>query len=265
MVILVTGYKGFIGKNVIKNKLHHFIKLDDEYLNQSNPKEFLESFLNSTNPDAIFHIGACSNTLNSDVEFMMERNYISTKWLMCWCKTNGKKMIYSSSAAVYGVDGSKPSNLYGWTKLLGEDYVVSNGGIALRYFNVYGPGEEHKGKMASMIYQIMNKSEVNLFPEKPKRDFVYVDDVVKANFYALDYYESLKGNWYEVGAGQSIEFETICNELDVPYSYLEETQIPTGYQFKTLSLSENWMAGWKPHFNLKKGLTLYKKYLDEKS
>jgi len=129
MVILVTGHKGFIGKNILKKLGHQYITIDSEYFSESNPKEYLKNFLDASNPDAILHIGACSDTLNTNIDFMMERNYLSTKWLMDWCVENRKKMVYSSSASVYGIDGSKPSNLYGWTKMLGEDYVVSNGGI----------------------------------------------------------------------------------------------------------------------------------------
>jgi len=264
MVILVTGYKGFIGKNILNKLGHQYITIDSDYFDENNPKEYLKDFLETYNPDAIFHIGACSDTLNTNIDFMMERNYLSTKWLMDWCKENRKKMIYSSSAAVYGVDGSKPSNLYGWTKLLGEDYVVSNGGIALRYFNVYGPGEEHKGNMASMIYQNINKDDVKLFPGRPKRDFVYIDDVVRANFYALDYYDSLRGKWYEVGTGQSVEFETIFDILGIPYTYKDKSEIPSGYQFNTCSSYDKHMGGWQPTINIYDGIKKYKDYLKEK-
>jgi ADP-L-glycero-D-manno-heptose 6-epimerase len=261
MVILVTGYKGFVGKNILSNLLHQYITIDAEYFDELNPKKYLIEFLNSNHIDAIFHIGACSDTLNTDVNFMMERNYLSTKWLMDWCVENKKKMIYSSSASVYGVDNNKPSNLYGWSKMLGEDYVLLNGGIGLRYFNVYGPGEEHKGKMSSMIYQNISKDEVKLFPNKPKRDFVYIDDVVSANFYALDNYERLKGNWYEVGSGESVEFETIFDILGIPYSYLKESDIPKGYQFNTKSSYDRHMNGWKPNVNIYDGVQKYKDYL----
>ena len=148
---------------------------------------------------------------------------------------------------------------------MGEDYVVAKGGIALRYFNVYGPGEEHKGKMASMIYQNLNNNEIKLFPGKPKRDFVYIDDIVNANLYALENYDKLKGNWYEVGSGESNTFETIFDNLGLQYKYHNQSEIPKGYQFQTLSLENKWMPNWKPKFNLKKGLKEYKKYLNEKS
>ena len=259
MVVLVTGYKGFIGKN-LSNQFISKLGIGENY-----DKEYIENFLNVNNPDVVFHVGACSDTLNTDINYMMEKNYLSTKWITDWCFKNNKKIIYSSSAAVYGSDGKQPSNLYGWTKLLGEDYVVSKGGIALRYFNVYGPGEDHKEKMASIIYQNWNKNKVKLFPGNPKRDFIYVDDVVSANLYALEHYEYLKGSWYEVGSGESNKFETIFDLLNTPYSYLDESQIPKGYQFHTSSNPENWMPGWKPEYTLEDGIKEYKKYLNEKN
>lgn len=259
MKVLITGHKGFIGKNLFK-KFISVIGVDSKY-----DETYITNFLNIHNPDVIFHIGACSNTLATDVGFVMERNYLSTKWITDWCVVNDKKIIYASSAAVYGSDNKTPSNLYAWSKLIAEDYVVSKGGIALRYFNVYGPGEEDKEKMASVIYQNLNNTDIKLFPGKPKRDFVYVDDIVDANLYALENYDILKGNWYEVGSGESNTFETIFDFLELPYTYHNESEIPKGYQFKTLSLKEKWMPNWNPKFNLEKGIKEYKKYLDEKS
>ena len=124
------------------------------------------------NYDAVFHVGACSDTLETNVDYMMTRNYESTKIIMDWCVKNNKPMIYSSSAANYGTNNLYPSNLYGWSKYVGEGYVISNGGIALRYFNVYGPGEEDKGKMASVAYQMFIKNtkgeKITLFPKNHK-------------------------------------------------------------------------------------------------
>ncbi len=88
MVVLVTGYKGFIGKNILNKLGHHYIKLDAEYFNELNPKEYLERFLDNINPDAILHVGACSDTLNTNVDFMLERNYLSTKFI-CQNSTSG--------------------------------------------------------------------------------------------------------------------------------------------------------------------------------
>ena len=258
MNILITGHNGFIGKN-LSNKFDNYIGIDEGY-----GKEELYRSLNDFKPNVVFHIGACSDTMNINVDYVLERNYINTKWISDWCYDNNVKLIYASSAAIYGADNILPSNLYGWSKLLGEDYVVNKGGIALRYFNVYGPGEEHKGKMASMIYQNIKKDRVKLFPNNPTRDFVYIDDVVDANIHALLNYDKLKGKWYEVGSGESNTFEKVFDLIGTPYEYLNEADIPNGYQMSTLSLKENWMPDWKPKVNLEIGIQKYKKYLNEK-
>jgi ADP-L-glycero-D-manno-heptose 6-epimerase len=259
MKAAITGYRGFIGRRLL-SFFDLSVGIDEEH-----SKDELYQTLSDFKPDVVFHIGACSDTLVSDVNYVMQTNYISTKWITDWCYENKVKLIYASSASVYGIDGTKPTNLYGWSKLVGEDYVINKGGIALRYFNVYGPGEEHKGKMSSMIYQNIKKKIVKLFPNKPKRDFVYIDDVTNANIYALLNYNKLKGRWYEVGSGESNLFETIFDLVGIKYEYLEEADIPNGYQFQTLSLKENWMPGWKPKVNLEMGIKRYKKYLNEKS
>lgn len=259
MKAAITGYRGFIGKRLL-SLCDLSIGIGEEYT-----KEELYRSLNEFKPNVVFHIGACSDTLNTDVNYVLETNYIKTKWIADWCYSNNVKLIYASSAAIYGTDKNLPSNLYGWSKLLGEDYVINKGGIALRYFNVYGPGEEHKGKMASMIYQNIKKDKVKLFPTKPTRDFVFIDDVVSANMYALLNYDKLKGRWYEVGSGDSSTFEMIFDLLGIEYEYLDKSEIPNGYQMNTLSLTKNWMPGWKPKVNLEMGIKRYKKYLDEKS
>lgn len=255
MKAFITGHEGFIGKNLIK-------KFDDHFgITEGYTKEDIIQKLEEYKPDAVFHVGACSDTLMKDVNYIMEVNYLATKWITDWCVENNVKIIYSSSAATYGSDGKQPSNLYGWSKLIGEDYVINKGGIALRYFNVYGPGEEHKGNMASLIYQKKDEEVVKLFPGFPKRDFVYVDDIIDANLYACDHYHGLSGKWYEVGSGESNEFEKIFDYMGTPYEYLNVNDIPKGYQFDTKSHSDRWMPGWKPKYNLESGLKNYLEYL----
>lgn len=266
--VIVTGTRGFIGKSMMTylNSLgfltHGF---DDSYLLNENWEEKLLLTLNTLNYDAIFHIGACSDTLEQDVNFMMVRNYESTKIMMDWCIENNKPFIYSSSAANYGTNDRYPSNLYGWSKYVAEGYVISNGGIGLRYFNVYGPGEEDKGRMASVAYQMFirnNKNEeILLFPKKPRRDFVYVKDVLRANLHAFENYEELKGNYYEVGSGEAMLFEDVLNYMDIDFSYHNDDIIPNGYQFYTCSNKSKWMKNWYPNWNLEKGIKDYKEYL----
>lgn len=266
--VLVTGSRGFIGKNLSKYLAHlgHNVELiDSEYFEDSEWKTSLFIFLEKCNPRAIFHVGACSNTLETDVQLMMERNYESTKLISNWCTENDRRLVYSSSAANYGVNGHYPSNLYGWSKYVAEDYVCKNGGISLRYFNVFGPGEESKGVMSSFLYQAYvnknNGKRVLLFPGKPSRDFVYIKDVVRANVYALENFSKLAGGFFDVATGVSSPFEDVLNLAGIEFSYAEELQIPVGYQFYTCGDSAKWMQGWKPDYSLEQGVIDYLNYL----
>lgn len=252
MRVLITGTNGFIAGQLKKCF--------------NNPLELNENFhvslewLDEKNPDVVFHVGACSNTLETNVNYIMKVNFESTKILTDWCKANKKPIIYSSSAASYGTNGLHPSNLYGWSKYVAEQYVISNGGVALRYFNVYGPGEEHKGRMASMAYQMFKAGDAKLFPGCPKRDFIYVEDVIEANLHAFVNYESFTGNKYDVGLGIAHTFEHVADVLGISYIYHDESAIPDGYQMQTCSNQTNWMPRWSPKYSLNEGLLLCKTY-----
>ena len=229
----------------------------------------IKLMLLSIQPDVIFHVGACSDTLEQNVNYMMILNFESTKVLMDFSKENDVPFIYSSSAANYGTNDLYPSNLYGWSKYVAEQYVISNGGIGLRYFNVYGPGEENKGRMASVAFQMyqkyLNGDKIFLFPKKPSRDFVYVKDIVEANLYAWKNYDSARGKFYEVGSGESRTFEDVLDNFEISYNYLDESHIPDGYQFYTCSKPELWMDGWFPQWKLENGLKDYKVYLENEN
>lgn len=272
--ILITGSKGFIGKRLLDslffNDSIELKGIDDEYFYNDDWIKELNRILNSFKPNVVFHVGACSDTLETNSNYMFIRNYESTKIISEWCYENDSIMIYSSSAANYGVNNLYPSNLYGWSKYTAEKIVSFNNGISLRYFNVYGPGEEHKGKMSSVAYQMYmkhkNNEQIKLFPGKPSRDFVYIDDVIHANIYAWENYKELleerNDEYYEVGSGESRTFEDVLNNLNIPFDYVDEKNVPEGYQFYTISKSDKWLPGWKPKFNIEKGLDDYKKYLD---
>ena len=160
-----------------------------------------------------------------------------------------------------------PSNLYGWSKYCAEDYVLNKGGVALRYFNVYGPGEHNKGKMASVAYQMFLKKKshdkVFLFPKGPRRDFVYINDVVSANLHAYENYSQVKENYYHVGSGIAESFEDMMKYMEIQYQYTTEDKIPEGYQFFTCSDKNKWLPNWTPCYNLEKGIKDYKKYLGD--
>jgi nucleoside-diphosphate-sugar epimerase len=252
MRVLITGTNGFIGSQ-LKKYFDNPLEMNEDVL-------VTKEWLDENNPYAVLHVGACSNTLETDVNYIMKVNFESTKILTDWCKANNRCMIYSSSAASYGTNGEHPSNLYGWSKYVAEQYVISNGGVALRYFNVYGPGEEHKGNMASMAYQMMKAGSAKLFPGKPKRDFIYVDDVAIANLHAFAHYNVLSGKKYDVGLGEAHSFEYIADALEIPYTYHDPSAIPEGYQFHTCSNPRNWMPGWAPEYSIKTTLQLCKTY-----
>lgn len=262
MKVIITGTKGFIGSNLkeeLKSK-YRIVEINEDFLDTPDWTEKIQDFFDEE-ISAVFHIGACSDTLEQDVNYMMKVNYEFTRLVSDLCSSRGIPLIYSSSAANYGTNGEYPSNLYGWSKYAAENYVVSKGGIALRYFNVYGPGEQNKGRMASVAYQMYRKfisgEKIDLFPKNPTRDFVYIKDVISANVYAFEDYDLLKGRYYEVGSGESRPFEDVLNILQIPFAYLPEESIPDGYQFFTMSNNKKWMSGWSPEWNLEKGLSDY--------
>lgn len=264
--VLVTGSKGFIGRNLVKalQPEYRVFTFDEDDLDR-DWKLVLHSIFDE-GIDCVFHVGACSDTLEQDVNYMMLLNYEVTRYITNLCYEHIVPLIYSSSAANYGINEQYPSNLYGWSKYAGEGYVVSKGGVALRYFNVYGPGEEDKGHMASVAYQMykrhQNGDEIKLFPNNPQRDFVYIEDVVAANLFAFKMYHRVSGNWYEVGSGDARGFEDKMDIMGIPFTYHPESAIPEGYQFYTCSDNYMWMKGWFPEYSLEEGLREYLEYLD---
>jgi len=269
MRAIITGSKGFIGKNLLENIKDKFevYEINEEIFDSENWAHLLPLILIGIKPSVIFHVGACSDTMEKDVQFMMIRNFESTKIISDYCKENNVPIIYSSSAASYGVNNQYPSNLYGWSKYIAEQYVISNGGIGLRYFNVYGPGEELKGTMSSVAYQMFVKNklgeDIKIFPNNPTRDFVYVKDVIDANIFAFENYKELSSEYYDVGSGESRSFEDVLNIMGIQYNYHPDWMIPNGYQFYTCSDKDKWMQGWNSKFNLEDGLKDYLIYLND--
>jgi ADP-L-glycero-D-manno-heptose 6-epimerase len=275
-VAFITGANGFIGKAFAEETKGIFqqILLDSEVFD-GDWKANLIRKLSVSRPDVVFHFGACSDTQNRNLDEMMLKNVLFTYFLVDWCILHKIPLIYSSSAAVYGFNSKKEQGdiviqhdltLYAYSKLIGEKSVIQMGGIGLRYFNVYGHDERHKGNMSSVALQSYFKhlkgERVEIFQNKPQRDFVYVKDVISANLHAWYNYRGLQGGFYDVGTGKARTFEDVLDIMRIPYSYAPLERIPPKYQFYTKAESRNKMKGWYPQWSLEAGLEEYKAILD---
>lgn len=255
MKLVVTGAAGMIGANLLRglnalglddivavDDLHHGAKFTNllgtriaDYLDRG---EFYPRFARGDfgRVDAVLHQGACSDTMEHDGRLMMAQNYRCTKDLLDACQAQGARLIYASSAAVYGgstvfresPDHERPLNVYGYSKLLADQVVrrmlPASGAqvVGLRYFNVYGPHEQHKGRMASVAFhhsaQYRSEGRVRLFgayggygPGQQVRDFVSVDDVVDVNLWFLQH-GGVKGV-FNVGSGRAQPFNDVAHAV----------------------------------------------------
>ena len=254
-MIIVTGGAGFIGSNIVKglndrgiddilvvDNLTNMVKFKNiqglkvkDYMDKCAFMDALKAGkFNHEKIDVIFHEGACSDTMEYNGKYMMENNFEYTKTLMHFALKKKIQLIYASSASTYGSGkhgfSEKPAceealNVYAFSKLFFDNYArryfdkAESQIVGLRYFNVYGPQENHKGKMASMIFQMFNQwkaeGKVKLFEGidgygngEQVRDFIYVKDVVKVNFFFWDHPE-LKGI-YNCGTGHAHTFNTLA-------------------------------------------------------
>lgn len=256
-MIVVTGGAGFIGSNIVQGLNRRGYKdilvVDDlsdgtKFTNLTNcdimdyldKDVFIEKLQNkahfSNKIEAIFHEGACSTTTEWDGRFMMQNNYEYSKTLLHYCLDSQTPMLYASSAAVYGdgtifqesLEHEKPLNVYGYSKYLFDQYVrrlmpeAKSQIVGFRYFNVYGPNEQHKGSMASVAYhlhqQLPKTGIVKLFEGcdgyghgEQRRDFVFVDDVVDVNLWFLD--NPQKSGIFNLGTGNSQSFNDVANAV----------------------------------------------------
>ena len=324
-MIVVTGGAGFIGSAIVwkLNQLGktNIIIVDElgkdekwknlvglKYEDFVNKLEFIEQVLDDVIPynvEAIVHMGANSSTTEKDADHLIDNNYNYTKELAKYCVEKHIRFIYASSAATYG-DGElgfnddeskletlRPLNMYGYSKQLFDLWAkrnaISDRIVGIKYFNVYGPNEYHKGDMRSVVHkafeQVRDAGKVRLFKSlNPKykdgeqmRDFVYVKDAVDMTLFFLDK-PDINGI-YNVGAGKArtwndlvtslfnavgkpvnIEYIDLPNHLADKYQYFTEANLGkiknAGYEKSTISL-EDGVTDYVKNYLLKAGYLGY--------
>ena len=306
--IIITGAAGFIGRNVVaelnRRGEHDLILVDElgkdekwknlvglRYEDIVSPEEFLGLLEEGQFADArsVIHLGACSATTEKDADFLLRNNYQYTRVLCNWSLEHGARFVYASSAATYG-DGAlgyddadsvtpnlKPLNMYGYSKHMFDLWALKHGLfdtiVGLKYYNVFGPHEDHKGDMRSVIAksfeQIRDTGAVKLFKSyKPEfkdgeqmRDFIYVKDAVDVTLhFALQPHDAPGGllncgtgvprTWVDLvsavytamGLPPQIEFIEMPQQLQGKYQYFTQSKVEklraAGYRKSFTSLEE---------------------------
>ncbi len=283
MRILVTGSDGFIGKRLaaaLRAAGNDVTGADVQSGNDVSNDAFWTSV--GGDFDAVFHEAACTDTTVTDRDFMFRHNLTAFEHLLAWAERHGTDVIYASSAATYGAAPSpqrvgtheEPLNVYGESKLAMDRLVrekltagVPIKIIGLRYFNVYGPGEEKKAHMASMIRQLALQMHAGKRPRifrdgEQARDQIFVDDVVQANLLALAAPKDRSGI-YNVGTGTPTTFNRIVAELNAALgTMLEPEYIENPYNFfqphTQADIAETTAGlGFQPTFDITRGIAAY--------
>ena len=256
MYTIVTGAAGFIGSNLVRalnargvtkiiavdnlTRADKFKNLVDcDIVDYLDKQEFIDRLLSGDfdgDVEAILHEGACSDTMEIDGRYMMENNYRYSIGILDWCLDQEVQLLYASSAATYGGSSvfkeerphEAPLNVYGYSKFLFDQIVrqrfveaaSSNSQVVgFRYFNVYGPHEQHKGRMASVAFhhyhQFQTDGKVKLFEGwdgygngEQQRDFVSINDVTKVNMFFLDHPD--KSGIFNLGTGRAQSFNDVA-------------------------------------------------------
>jgi len=254
MLHVVTGAAGFIGSRLVaalnRKGISEILAVDnlenvdkvpnlvgceiEDYLDKREFIARLEAGQFDGAVEAVLHQGACSDTMAADGRYVMENNYRYSRALLDWCQEEEVPLVYASSASVYGAGAAgfreeraceAPLNVYGYSKFLFDQHVRRTLParaaqiVGLRYFNVYGPNEAHKGRMASVAYhawhQLAAEGRVKLFvgsggfgDGEQRRDFIHVDDVVQVNLHFLEQRE--RSGIFNCGTGRAQTFNELA-------------------------------------------------------
>lgn len=308
-MIVVTGAAGFIGSNIARTlnqqgrtdlllvdhlkdgrKYRNIVDIEAlDYLDKDQFIDYIQhepSFLNDV--EVIFHQGACSDTTAWDGIDMMDTNYEYSKTLLHLTDKHRIPFIYASSAAIYGTSTAftpdvrveTPLNLYGYSKLMFDRYVIRlmpqlhNQVVGLRYFNVYGKGEGHKTTMCSVVRHFYNElirdNKITVFvcdgyePGEQKRDFIFIDDVVKLNLWFWQHSQQQSGI-FNCGTGVATSFNEIAHALlewygkgDIVYKPLPENLKGRYQTYTQADMSNVIHAGYSQSFtDIKTGVIAY--------
>jgi ADP-L-glycero-D-manno-heptose 6-epimerase len=331
MYYIVTGAAGFIGSNLVKalndrgvsniiavdnlKQADKFKNLTDcdisDYMSKEDFIEQLNGGMFDGDVAAVLHQGACSDTMESDGRYMMQNNYQYSLDLLNFCQEEEVPLLYASSASVYGLgpqftesrEFESPLNVYAYSKFLFDQIVRrrwderSSQIVGLRYFNVYGSREQHKGRMASVAYHFFNQYRadgyVKLFEGcegyangAQLRDFVSVEDVAKVNMHFLDHPD--QSGIFNLGTGKAQSFNDVAvatvnalrstaGETALTLEQMHQQQLiryisfPEQLKGKYQSFTQADMSalraiGYKePFLNVEQGTTRYVNYLLSKA
>lgn len=314
-MIIVTGGAGFIGSNIVKelnNKGYNDILIVDDltdgrkirniqmldFSDYVDYEDFYHGISYRTVPgdsfDVVFHQGACADTMNYDGRYMMQNNFENSKQLFLYCQENKIPFIYASSASTYGrgINGFKEEraceealNPYAYSKLFFDRFVrqflndLEAQVVGLRYFNVFGPNEGHKDKMASLVrqmyYKLMETGEVTLFEGtdgygngEHTRDFIYVKDVCNVNFFFWEHPEI--SGIFNCGTGTANTFNNFMKALisyagkgEIKYIPFPESLKGKYQSFTQADVTNLLQAGYDKGFtNLEKAVHEYCELLE---
>lgn len=313
-MIIVTGGSGFIGSAIVsqlnKNGYDNIIIVDSlgesekwknlrslKFSDYIEKEDFIDKFVDNSysgfqNPEAIIHMGACSSTTEKDAGYLIHNNFEYSKSLAVFSAANGIRFIYASSAATYGIgergykDDEKeirqlrPLNMYGYSKQLFDLWALKKGllekHIGLKYFNVYGANESHKGDMRSVVHkafgQILETGKVKLFKSyhpdykdgEQMRDFIYIKDAVNMTLFFLEKRDI--GGLFNIGTGSartwkdlvSWVFYALGKEPNIEFIEMPEYLRPKYQYFTQADIRKIKGRNWnQKNYSLEEGVTEY--------